>query len=205
MSNTKQYIPDIFKLLNIEPGKNEYDFKKVIQNIKNMSSNRIPNPFQTEYYLMSLKQDESNNICTKFNHMNLGDTDLIQTSSSPLYFMDNLEMEYPTTLEDVSLINKLLPIGLNSSNVTIYNYNIHNVDNLYNSYVQTVYRLPSGTIGVQHSPKLQHFTDYYALPNNFGEQAPITFGTGNYLNKKGFVIILTGHTTLKLIIVVTLR
>jgi hypothetical protein len=124
--------------------------------------------------------------------------DLIQTSSSPLY-------------ESLEYINGvLIPknyIGENSSNATVYNYNVHNTNNLYNSFVQTVYRLPNGSIGISHAPKLEHFKkknkkcNFYELQNNFIEIAPITFGTGEYLNKNGFVVILTGYTVFKLLIV----
>lgn len=124
--------------------------------------------------------------------------DLIQTSSSPLY-------------ESLEIINGVLTptnyIGENSSNATVYNYNVHNTNNLYNSFVQTVYRLPNGSIGISHAPKLEHFKkknkkcNFYELPNESLEIAPITFGTGEYLNKNGIVAIITAIIPLKLLIV----
>jgi len=175
-------------MLGIEPGKTNLDFSEIIQKIKKINSNNRSFT-RISFFFMSSKQDEGNIICTTFNHMKIGDTDLLQTSSSPLYenIGDNL--------------NCLDYLGINSSNVTIYNHNIHNVDNLYDSYVQTVYRLPLGTIGVAHSPKLQHFDDYYALPNNTIQWAPIVFGTNNYLNKTGIVAILTSSVSISLIII----
>ena len=140
-------------------------------------------------FFMCMKQDTTNTSATTFNISDIGPNDLIQTSSSPLY---------ESIGDDLNPINC---IGKNSSNVTVYRYNVHNTDNLYDSFVQTVYRLPLGTVGIAHTPKLQQFDNFYALPNDKIEIAPITFGTGAFIDKKGFVAIITGYTILKMVAV----
>ena len=135
--------------------------------------------------------------------------DLIQTSSTSLY--ENLgEVTvsgnvYTWTVSDY--------IGKNSSNVTVYNYDVQNDASgnelkdasgnyLYHSFVQSVYRLPTGTIGISYTPKLRHFDDFYGTQNETLEIAPITFGTGEYINKNGTVAIISSAITfLKLVIV----
>jgi hypothetical protein len=72
---------------------------------------------------------------------------------------------------------------------------------LYDSFVQTVFRLPLGTIGISHTPKLQHFDDYYENQRNQIEWAPIAFGTGNYINKSGYIAMLSATAPVKLVIV----
>jgi hypothetical protein len=189
MFDSSNHAIDKLKMLGIEPGKTDLDFTEIIQKIKNTKSNNRSFT-RSFYFFMSSKQDERNIICTTFNHMKIGDTDLLQTSSSPLY----------ANIDDN--INPKDYLGIGSSNLTIYNYNIHNVNNLYDSNVQTVYRLPLGTIGVTHSTKLQHFNNYYALPNNTIQWAPIVFGTNQFLNRTGYAAILTSSiSSLSLIII----
>jgi hypothetical protein len=135
---------------------------------------------------------------TNFNKINIENNDLIQTYTSPLYANLNISNN----------------IGFVSSNTTVYNYNVQNDvsgndlkdasgNYLYHSFVQTVYRLPTGTIGIAHTPKLEHFDDYYDLPsNNTIHIAPIVFGTGMYLEKRGIVgIIASPISALKAVII----
>ena len=139
-------------------------------------------------FYLSLKQDpfqvDSCNS-TVFNSIKIGLTNILQTSLSPLYKDFDLKCY----------------IGKNSSNVTIYNINKVDDNNLFYSTVNTEYRLPEGTIGITHTPQLQFFGNFYGLPADDVEIAQITFGTGFYLNKKGFVAIVTGETTTKTILV----
>ncbi len=48
--------------------------------------------------------------------------------------------------------------------------------------------------------KIQNFGNFYGLPSDEIEIAPIVFGSGDYLNKTGFVAIVTGETTTKTIL-----
>jgi len=141
-------------------------------------------------FFMHTKQDPTKTNSTNFNKTNIGSNDLLQTSSSSLY--ENLDND----------LNVKDYIGNESSNVTVYNYNIHNTDNVYDSFVQSVYRLPAGTVGISYNPQLRHFDDYYALPNETLHIAPIVFGTGDYINKQGIVAIVSSAIpSLKMIII----
>ena len=141
-------------------------------------------------FFMHMKQDPTTTNSTNFNKTTIGNNDLMQTSSSSLY--ENLDDN----------LNVKDYIGNESSNVTVYNYNIHNTDKLYDSFVQSVYRLPGGTVGISYTPKLQHFDDYYALPNETLHIASVVFGTGNYINKRGIAAIVSSAIpSLKLIII----
>ena len=188
MYNSSNHAINTLKMLGIEPGKTNLDFIEIVQKMKNIKSNNrsLPRSF---YFFMSSKQDDDNIICTTYNHMKIGDTDLLQTSSSPLY--ENIDDN----------LNPKNYIGINSSNVTVYNYNIHNTNNLYDSFVQTVFRLPLGTIGISYTPKLQHFDNYYGNQRNQIEWAPIVFGTGSYINKRGYIAMLSATAPIKLVIV----
>ena len=128
--------------------------------------------------------NDDNDNFTVFNKIPLGSTNVLQTSLSPLFKEDTLKNR----------------IGTNSSTVTLLNYNKTTSQNLYNSSVSTVYRLNNGTIGISHAPLLENFGNFYGLPKNIYEIAPITFGTSDYLNKNGFVLIVTGNTTTKMIL-----
>lgn len=119
-------------------------------------------------------------------------------SEQPIPSINILQTSFSTLFKDFELKNSL---GKSSSNVTIYNSKTPTSNNLYNTTVSTEYRLPNGTIGVSHTPNLQKFTDFYGLPYNQVEIAPIAFGTGKFLNRPGFVAIVTGDTTTKLILV----
>ena len=139
-------------------------------------------------FYLSLSQDPLHpNSCnsTVFNSINIGPTNKLQTSFSPLYKDYDLQCF----------------LGKNSSNVTIYNFKKPDECNLFYSTVNTEYRLPEGTIGISHTPQLQFFGNFYGLPANDIEICQITFGTGTYLNKTGTLIIVTGETTTKIIFV----
>lgn len=166
--------------------------------------------------------DDSDNSDTKnyytiFNKVAIGHTNILQTSTSPLFKEESLKNH----------------IGTNSSTVTLFNYNkavtidnnyleeinkccispsekknnrsrcgidLHKSQNLYNSSVSTIYRLNESIIGISHAPLLENFGNFYGLPKNIYEIAPITFGTGEYLNKNGFVLIASGKSTTKMIL-----
>ena len=137
------------------------------------------------FYLSLAQHSPNPNDSTTFNQIIIGPTNVLQSSLSSLF-------------RDYELKHF---IGKNSSNVTVYNYNKSVPNNLYNSSVSTIYRLPRGSIGISHSPKLQNFGNFFGLPSNDIEIAPITFGTGDFLNKTGAVVIVTGETTTKTILV----
>ena len=66
--------------------------------------------------------------------------------------------------------------------------------------ITSIYRLREGNIGISHAPMLQNFGNFYGLPKDEIEIAPIIFGSDGYLNKTGFVAIVTGDTTTKTIL-----
>ena len=143
------------------------------------------------YFFMNLQQDPIKTNSTTFNKKDIGSNDLMQTSSSLLY----------QSIGDSLNFDAIQKIGNSSTNAIVYSYNVHNTDNLYDSFVQTVFRLPLGTIGISHTSKLQHFDDYYENQRNQIEWAPIAFGTGSYINKSGYIAMLSSTAPVKLVIV----
>ena len=160
---------------------NIFNLEQIYSQIREISPS-INNVIPMVFYI-HIKQDQTKTNSTNFNKTTIGSNDLIQTYSSSLYA--NIDNE----------LNVNDYIGSESSNVTVYNYNVHNTDNLYESFVQSVYRLPNGSIGISHTPKLQHFDDYYALPNNTLHIAPVVFGTGIYIEKRGIAGIISSQTS----------
>ena len=135
-------------------------------------------------FYLSLNQNSGNaETSTVFNSIPIGPTNLLQSSLSPLF-------------KDINLTHF---IGKNSSNVTIYNYNT--ITPLYNTSVSTIYRLETGDIAIAHAPLLKQFDNFFGLPSGEIELAKIVYGSGEYLNKSGFVGIATGETTTKTIFV----
>ena len=143
------------------------------------------------YFFMNLQQDTTKTNSTTFNKRDIGSNDLIQTSSSLLY----------QTIGDNLNFDAIEKFGNSSTNAIVYSHNVHNNDNLYDSFVQTVFRLPLGTIGISHTPKLQHFDDYYENQRNQIEWSTIAFGTGSYINKSGYIAMLSATAPVKLVIV----
>lgn len=141
----------------------------------------------TETFYLSLSQTPHLGEVTVFNQVSIGPTNATQSSISPLYKDSALKTKYGKSTSIVTLFG----VGKPSTNPK----------NLYNASVSTVYKTPKGDIEVSHSPLLQRFSNFYGLPYNEVEIVPITFGTGAYLNKTGFVCIATGSNTTKLIIV----
>jgi len=137
------------------------------------------------YFFINLQQDPTKTNSTTFNKRAIGSNDLIQTSSSLLY----------QTIGDNLNFDSIQNIGNSSTNAIVYSHNEHNTNNLYDSFVQTVFRLPLGTIGISYTPQLQHFDDYYALPNNTLHIAPVVFGTGIYMEKRGIAGIMSSQTS----------
>jgi hypothetical protein len=180
------------------------------------------------YYCNDNDEDEDNNEYyddnyTIFNKVAIGHTNILQTSTSPLFKEESLKNRIGTNSSTVTLLNYNKSVNSNhsyleeinkyftSSNESKNNRSRSCIDfqNLYNSSVSTIYRLnenpsnlssPSNTIGISHAPLLENFGNFYGLPKNIYEIAPITFGTGEYLNKNGFVLIATGKTTTKMIL-----
>jgi hypothetical protein len=143
------------------------------------------------YFFINLQQDPTKTNSTTFNKRAIGSNDLIQTSSSLLY----------QTIGDNLNFDSIQNIGNSSTNAIVYSHNEHNTNNLYDSFVQTVFRLPLGTIGISYTPQLQHFDDYYENERNQIVWAPIIFGTGSYINKSGYIAMLSATAPVKLVIV----
>lgn len=159
-----------------------FNIKNIITQVRVKTGNtKTPN----EIFYLSLSQKPILKEVTVFNQIPIGTTNTMQSSTSPMY-------------SDISLRGYL---GKSSSVVTLFDNNFKRPLNLLASTVSTVYRHPKGNINVMHAPLLQKFTNYYGLPNNGIEIAPIVSGTGAFLNKHGFVAIATGTTTTKLILV----
>ena len=138
-----------------------------------------------DVFYLSLSQTLNRGEITVFNQLHIGTTNASQSSISPLYKDPRLKQL----------------IGKSSSVVTLFDIVKPSKTNLYNSTVETVYRLPKGDVSISHAPLLQKFANFYGLPYNQIEIAPITFGTGEYLNKQGYVCIATGSSHIKLIMV----
>jgi hypothetical protein len=145
------------------------------------------NKSPTETFYLSLSQTPRLGEVTVFNQAPIGKTNATQSSISPLYKDAALRTKYGKSTSIVTLF------GIDKPST--------NPKNLYNASVSTVYKTPKGDIEVSHSPLLQKFSNFYGLPYNEVEIAPITFGTGVYLNKTGFVCIATGSSTVKLIMI----
>ena len=159
-----------------------FNIQTIIKQVtKTIGVSRSPH----EVFYLSLSQTLNRGEVTVFNQLHIGTTNVSQSSISPLY-------------KDQGL--KLL-IGKSSSVVTLFDIVKPSKTNLYNSSVETVYRLPKGNVCISHAPLLQKFPHFYGLPYNQIEIAPITSGTGAYLNKQGYVCITTGSATTKLILV----
>jgi len=141
----------------------------------------------TETFYLSLSQTPHLGEVTVFNQVPIGVTNATQSSISPLYKDQTLRTKY----------------GKSTSIVTLFHIDkpSTNLNKLYNASVSTVYKMPKGDIEVSHSPLLKKYSNFYGLPSNQIEIAPITFGTGSYLNKTGFVCISTVKDTIKLIMV----
>lgn len=162
-----------------------FNVSKIIKKIKCITHIKTKPTITFYLSLFQNNKDPDSINSTTFNQINIGSTNKLQSSISPIYYDYDLK--------------KLL--GKSSSSVTLYDYKKPNFDNLYYSSVTTVYRLLKGNIGISHAPQLQKFENFYGLPENIIEIAPITFGTGDYLNCRGFVAIVTGDSTTKLILI----
>jgi hypothetical protein len=131
----------------------------------------------SETFYLSLSQTPHTREVTVFNLVQIGTTNSTQSSTSPLYKEESLRTLF----------------GKSMSVATIFNTHPQsNSVRIYNSSVETVFKTPKGDIGISHSPMLRKFSNFYELPLNHIEIAQITFGTGIYLNKRGYVGIATG-------------
>ena len=159
-----------------------FNIQNIIMQVnKQIGIERVPH----DIFYISLSQTIKSGEVTVFNQMQVGTTNMSQSSISPLY-------KDPT-------LKQLL--GKSSSVVTIFDVDKPSKTNLYNASVETVYRTPKGNVGISHAPVLQKFPNFYGLPYNRIEIAPITSGTGIYLNARGYVCIATGSDSTKLIMV----
>lgn len=122
---------------------------------------------------------------TIFNEIELNDSGIgsqisinkLQTSTSPLF--DNLELTQK--------------VGNTSANVTIYNFD--QSLNVYDSFIDVVYRLPKGNIFISLAEPLKDYESFYGIPENKKVVVPIKYGTDHYLNVEGYVKIDTGNNT----------
>lgn len=157
------------------------DAARVLIEIKTLTkSKKLPTP-EIVYLLLSPTPVAGKNAA--LNHVPLGPSNALQTSFAPLY-------------ADASM--KVF-VGDCMSTATIFNYLAKT--SKYSSTISTVFKMTKGDIGVSHAPFLQKTATYYGLPNNTIEIAPIVFGTGAYLNARGFVAIATGASVLKMILI----
>jgi len=159
----------------------QFDTARILAEVKTLTkSKKMPTP---EIVYLSFSTTPVAGRKTVLNQIPLGRSNALQTSLSPLY-------------ADASM--KVF-VGDCMSTATIFNYLIKT--NKYSSTVSTVFKMAKGDIGVSHAPFLQQITNYYDLPNNTIEIAPIVFGTGAYLNARGFVAIASSSSTLKMILI----
>jgi hypothetical protein len=159
----------------------EFNTARIITEIKTLTkSKKLPTP---EIIYLSLTTNRAPGAKPALNHIPLGPSNALQTSLAPLY-------------KDSSLKTY---IGDCMSTATIFNYLAKTTK--YSSTISTVFKTTKGDIGVSHAPFLQKNANHYGLPNNIIEIAPIVFGTGAYLNARGFVAVATGSSTLKMILI----
>jgi hypothetical protein len=148
----------------------KYNFKKIILYLPIVASpppsvyNPNPDPNATIFNEIVLNNDGIGNQKS---------INKLQTSTSSLF-------------TDLKLTNK---IGNTSANVIIYNF--EKEQDLYDSYVDIVYRLPKGNIIINLAEPLKNFGLFYGIPDNKEIKVPIKYGTGDYLNVKGYVKINT--------------
>jgi len=160
----------------------QFDATKIIKTIKTMTKN--PKLGTPEIVYMSSSTIPVSGKNATFNLTTLGSTNALQSSLSPLF-------------NDASLKNY---VGDCLGTSTVYFVNL-TAQNKYSSMVTRVFKLPKGDIGVSHAPYLQKIANTYDIPNNTIEIAPIVYGTGAYLNVRGFVAIAVGPSTTKMILV----
>lgn len=157
----------------------QFDTASILKKIKTLTkTKKLPTP---EIVYLSLSTIPVAGRKTVFNQIPLGPSNASQTSLSPLY-------------ADASMKKH---VGDCMSSATIFNYLAKT--SKYSSTVTTVLKMAKGDIGLSHAPLLQKMTNYYGLPNNEVEIAPIVFGTGAYLNASGFVAISSGASTSQMI------
>lgn len=157
---------------------NQFNYQYII-NYVNAATGSIHHPNKVFFLSFSQTRARPNDEnYTIINSAPLGNATLSQSSTSPLY--DNQQLSHC--------------IGKNLSNVVLFNSDKPDKNHLYNSSVTTIYKFELGDIAVAHSPQLQRFDGFYALPYNLIEIAPIMYGTGIYLKKTGFVAIATGKS-----------
>jgi hypothetical protein len=160
----------------------QFDTAKIITTIKSMTKN--PKLRTPEIVYMSSSVIPVSGKNATFNFTKLGSTNALQSSLSPLF-------------SDASLKNY---VGDCLGTSTVYFVNL-TAQNKYSSMVTRVFKLPKGDIGVSHAPYLQKMAGVYDIPNNTIEIAPIVYGTGAYLNVRGFVAIAVGPSTIKMIMI----
>ena len=144
----------------------------------------------TEMFYLSSSQTPHLKEATVFNLVQIGATNDVQTSISPLYKEASLRTTF----------------GKSTSIVTLFNTRpTSNSVRMYNSSVETVYKTLKGDIGISHSPMLKKYSNFYGLPPNPIEIAQITFGTGVYLNNRGYVGIASDNSPDKNLIMIFIQ
>ena len=159
----------------------QFNTTRIVSEIKTLTKNNKLKPPEIIY--MSHPAVSVPGKISTLNQIPLGPSNALQTSLTPLY-------------KDASMKNY---IGDCTSSATVFNYLAKT--NKYSSNVSTVFKTAKGDIGVSYAPFLKKTANYYDLLNNVIEIAPIVFGTGIYLNMRGFVAIATNATTLKMILI----
>jgi len=160
----------------------QFNATKIIAAVKTMTKN--PKLTAPEIVYMSSSTIPVSGKMATFNFTTLGSTNALQSSLSPLF-------------TDASLKNY---VGDCLGTSTVYFVNMTTL-NKYSSMVTRVFKLPKGDIGVSHAPFLKKMGNTYDIPNNTIEIAPIVYGTGAYLNVRGFAAIAVGPSTTKMILI----
>jgi len=122
---------------------------------------------------------------TTFNEIVLNNSGIGRQTS-----INTLQTSTSHLFTDLELTKKF---GNTSANVTIYDFE-KKLD-LYDSLVDIVYRLPKGNIFISLAEPLKNYGYFYGIPENKKIEAPIKYGTGEYLNANGYVKIDTGNNT----------
>jgi hypothetical protein len=160
----------------------QFNATKILSTIKTMTKQTKLSVPEIVYMSASASPVAGKNAT--FNLTTLGTSNALQSSVLPLY-------------KDASMKNY---VGDCLETSTVYFVNLTTLKK-YSSMVTRAFKLPKGDIGVSHTPFLQKMGNYFDIANNTIEIAPIVYGTGAYLNARGFVAIAAGGSTMKMILI----
>jgi hypothetical protein len=159
----------------------KFETTRIITTIKTLTrSAKLPLP---EIFYLSVSTTLVSGRKTVFNLLPAGPTNILQTSLSPLY-------------KDALLKNY---VGDCMSSITVYN--TLPKPTKFSSTASMVFKMTKGDIGVAYAPFLRKIGSYYDIENNVIEIAPIVYGTGAYLNMRGFVGIASNTSSVKMILI----